>query len=118
MKGRSYAAAALTAGVLLLTPVGASAAPPTDTVSLRDAVTLEGVRAHQAEFQEFADLSDGTREASTLGFQLSADYVVGLMGAAGYEVTRQPFEYNFFEELAPPVVTGTRRGSRSRIPRA
>ena len=110
MKGRSYAAAALTAGVLLLTPVGASAAPPTDTVSLRDAVTVEGVRAHQAEFQEFANLSDGTREASTLGYQLSADYVAGKMEAAGYEVTRQLFEYNFFEELAAPVVTGTSPG--------
>ena len=77
MKGRSYAAAALTAGVLLLTPVGASAAPPTDTLALRDAVTVEGVRAHQAQFQEFAELSGGTREASTLGYQLSADYVAG-----------------------------------------
>ena len=68
------------------------------------------MRAHQAEFQEFADLSDGTREASTLGYQLSADYVAGVMEAAGYEVTRQPFEYNFFEELAAPVVTGTSPG--------
>jgi Zn-dependent M28 family amino/carboxypeptidase len=84
---------------------------PTDcTVDLREAVTVEGVRAHQAEFQEFADLSEGTREASTLGFRLSADYIEGLMKAAGYEVTRQPFEYNFFDELAPPIVTGTSPG--------
>jgi Zn-dependent M28 family amino/carboxypeptidase len=110
VKARVYAAAALTAGVLLLTPVGASAAPPTDTVSLRDAVTVAGVQAHLAEFQEFANLSDGTREASTLGYQLSADYVAGAMEAAGYEVTRQPFEYNYFEELAAPVVTGTSAG--------
>lgn len=110
MRGRSYAAAALTAGVLLLTPVGASAAPPTDTVSLRDAVTVAGVQTHLAEFQEFANLSDGTREASTLGYQLSADYVAGAMEAAGYEVTRQTFEYNFYEELAAPVVTGTSAG--------
>jgi hypothetical protein len=68
------------------------------------------VRAHQAEFQDFADVSDGTREASTLGYQLSADYVAGLMDKVGYEVTRQPFEYNFYEELASPVVTGTSPG--------
>jgi Zn-dependent M28 family amino/carboxypeptidase len=111
MTRRRYAAAALTAGVLLFTPaVGANAAPPTDTATLRDAVTLAGVRAHQAEFQEFANMSSGTREASTLGYQLSADYVAGLMEAAGYDVTRQPFEYNFYEELAPPVVTGTSPG--------
>ena len=32
------------------------------------------------------------------------------MTAAGYTVTRQPFEYNFFEELAPPTVVGTSPG--------
>jgi hypothetical protein len=105
------ATAAPLAGVLACTSaVGAYAAPPTDTSALRDAVTLAGVRAHQAEFQEFADLSDGTREASTLGYKLSADYVAGLLEAAGYEVTRQPFEYNFYQELAPPTVTGTSPG--------
>jgi Zn-dependent M28 family amino/carboxypeptidase len=93
-----------------LAAVGANAATPTDTSALRDAVTVAGVRAHQAEFQEFADLSGGTREASTLGYELSADYVAGLMEAAGYEVTRQSFEYNYFEELAPALVTGTSPG--------
>ncbi|MGY1615745.1 M28 family metallopeptidase [Geodermatophilus sp. SYSU D00691] len=82
----------------------------TDTSDLRDAVTVEAVLGHLAEFQEFADLSDGTREASTLGYELSADYVAGLLGAAGYEVSRQPFEYNFFEELAAPTVTSTSPG--------
>ena len=106
MTRRSYAAAVLTAVFVGVGAVGANAAPPTDTSALREAVTVDAVRAHQAEFQSFADLSDGTREASTLGYQLSADYVAGLMEAAGYEVTRQPFEYNYFEELAPAVVTG------------
>jgi PA domain len=32
------------------------------------------------------------------------------MEAAGYEVTRQPFEYNYYEELAPAVVAGTSPG--------
>jgi Zn-dependent M28 family amino/carboxypeptidase len=108
MSPRKHAVAALTAGVLVCTSaIAASAAPPTDTSALRDAVTVEAVRAHQAEFQEFADLSGGTREASTLGYTLSADYVAGLMTAAGYEVTRQQFEYNFYEELAAPTVLGT-----------
>jgi Zn-dependent M28 family amino/carboxypeptidase len=89
---------------------GASAAAPTDTSALREAVTVEAVRAHKAEFQSFADLSGGTREASTLGYRLSADYVAGLMEAAGYSVMRQPFEYNYFEELAPAVVSGTSPG--------
>src|SRR5215207_5618654 len=86
---------------------GAHAAVPIDSSALRDAVTLEGVRQHQAQFQEFADLSGGTLEASTQGHDLSADYVAGQMEAAGSEVTRQPFEYNFYEELAAPKVAGT-----------
>ena len=115
MKKRSWTAAWLIAGMFLcLSTVGAQAAVPTDTSALLEAVTLEGVRAHQAEFQEFADLSDGTREASTLGYELSADYVVGLMEAAGYDVNRQPFEYNYFEELAPPSWWVPRQASRSR----
>jgi Zn-dependent M28 family amino/carboxypeptidase len=108
MGKRGFAVAVLTAIALVCTPaLGASAAPPTSTVDLREAVTVEGVRAHQAEFQRFANLSDGTREASTLGFKLSADYIVGKMQAAGYKVTRQAFDYNFFEELAPATVVGT-----------
>jgi Zn-dependent M28 family amino/carboxypeptidase len=99
------------AGALVCSPAAAaSAASPTDTSALRSAVTLAGVRAHQAQFQQFADLSDGTREASTLGYELSADYVAGLAEAAGYQVTRQPFDYNFYQELAPPIVTGTSPG--------
>ena len=111
MTRRSWIAAALTAGIVVCSlTVGAQAAVPTDSSALRNAVTLAGVRAHQAEFQEFANASNGTREASTLGYELSADYVAGLMDAAGYEVTRQSFDYNFYEELAPPTVVGTSPG--------
>ena len=51
---------------------GVGAAPPTDTSALTDAVTVEGVRAHQAELQAIATANGGTREASTPGyFELS-----------------------------------------------
>ena len=48
-----YAAAAVLSAVAatFMAAVTATAAPPTDTAALRDAVTVEGVRAHQAEFQ-------------------------------------------------------------------
>ena len=111
MIGSRWAVAALTVGGLVGgVALGAHAAPPIDSSALREAVTVAAVREHQAAFQEFADMSSGTREASTLGYELSADYVAGLMAAAGYEVTRQPFDYNFFEELAPPTVVGTSPG--------
>jgi Zn-dependent M28 family amino/carboxypeptidase len=43
---------------------------------------------------------------------LSADYIAGLLGpeGAGYDVTRQAFEYNFYRELAAPIVVGTSPG--------
>jgi hypothetical protein len=47
MRTRRSVAAVLLAGALLcMSAVGASAAPPTDSSALREAVTLAGVRAH------------------------------------------------------------------------
>ena len=82
-------------------PQVAGAAPVTDTSALTEAVTVEGVLEHMEAFQAIADANGGTREASTPGYTASADYVAELMEAAGYEVTRQEFEYNYFEELDP-----------------
>jgi Zn-dependent M28 family amino/carboxypeptidase len=81
--------------------LSAVAATPVDTEDLRDAVTVDGVRAHQAAFQAAANANGGTREASSPGYTASADYVADLMGAAGDHVTRQEFEYPFFQENVP-----------------
>ena len=67
---------------------------------LLECVTLEGVREHQAEFQEIADNSDdpfypGTRAAGTEGYADSVEYVAGLLEDAGYEVTLDPVEIEF-----------------------
>ena len=63
-------------------------------------VTLEGVREHQAAFQEIADANDdpfypGTRAAGTEGYDESVEYVAGLLGDAGYDVTLDPVEITF-----------------------
>ena len=87
-----------TASALSMPAVGAVRV---DTSELREAVTVDGVRAHQAAFQAAADVNGGTREASTAGYFESVDYVADLMVDAGYEVTIQEFEYPFFEELEP-----------------
>ena len=78
-----------------------SSAVRIDTSELREAVTVEGVRAHQAAFQDAADANDGIRESSTPGYFASVDYVADKMVEAGYEVTIQEFDYPFFEELEP-----------------
>ncbi|PPI83161.1 aminopeptidase [Marinobacter maroccanus] len=83
------------------------AAKSVDTYTLREAVTLDGVRSHQAAFQQAADENGGTREASSPGYQASVDYVVDRMTSAGYDVTIQEFDYPFFEENAPAILEQT-----------
>jgi Zn-dependent M28 family amino/carboxypeptidase len=106
---RSRVLTGLTAGLLALagtTAVAgpASAAPPgcdtrnNNTVAkLLECVTVEGVRAHQAAFQAHADANGGNRAASTPGYDASVDYVAAQAAAAGLTVTRQTFEFPFFD---------------------
>jgi hypothetical protein len=61
---RAFLLAALSASVAL----PATAAVPTDSTNLRNAVTVEAVRAHQAALQAIADANDGTRASGTPGF--------------------------------------------------
>ena len=78
-----------------------SSAVKIDTTALREAVTVEGVRDHQAAFQDFADANGGIRTSGTPGYDASAAYVAGLMVDAGYNVTIQPFTFPFFQEQEP-----------------
>ena len=85
----------------------ASGTPISDlqlTRGFRKAVTVAGIREHQAAFQDFADANDGIRASGTEGYDLSADYVAGLMEDAGFAVTRQPFNFAFYEELSPSAL--------------
>lgn len=86
---------------------GTAAAPPTDSSTLRSAVTAEGIMEHEAALQEIADQNGGTRASGTPGYDASADYVVGLLQTAGYEITRQEFVYDQFSETADPVLDPT-----------
>jgi Zn-dependent M28 family amino/carboxypeptidase len=105
------AVVAITAVTMLLTlalPAAASsAASPACAnrtnntyATLLECVTLEGVRAHQAAFQKIAEANDdefypGTRAAGTEGYSDSVNYVAGLLRGAGYQVTLDPFEFQF-----------------------
>ncbi|GGO81648.1 aminopeptidase [Marinobacterium nitratireducens] len=75
------------------------AAVPVDTEAFRAAITLEGIRIHQLAFQEIADANGGNRAAATAGYDASLEYVSELVETAGYEVTVQPFDFPYFEEL-------------------
>jgi Zn-dependent M28 family amino/carboxypeptidase len=101
----------LAAGVIALvssTWSGATAAPPrVNSATLRRAVTPAGIFEHLEAFQAIADANGGTRAAATPGYVASADYVADRLRDAGYRVREQHFEFNYFEELSPPVLDPT-----------
>jgi Zn-dependent M28 family amino/carboxypeptidase len=103
MKRTALVTAAVTASltVAAVATPAANAATPVDTEGLRDAVTLDGVRRHQAAFQAIAAANGNTRASSTPGYDQSAAYVAAQMDAAGYDVTVQPFDFPFFQEVEP-----------------
>lgn len=90
-----------TIGGLLAASIPVLAAVGVDTYVLREAVTVDGVREHQAAFQAIADANGGTREVFSPGYQQSVDYVADKMLVAGYNVTIQPADIPFFQEQVP-----------------
>jgi Zn-dependent M28 family amino/carboxypeptidase len=106
-KNRLYHVLALVLLTAFLLPAPATAAVEVPTDALRAAVTLQGVRAHQAALQAIADANNNTRASGTPGYDQSADYVKGKLEAAGYQVTLQPFTFVFFQELTPSVMEQT-----------
>jgi Zn-dependent M28 family amino/carboxypeptidase len=106
MNKRTTALAAGLAAAVVGTALAApsNAAVGTDTQALRDAVTVDGVRAHQQALQAIADANDGTRASGTPGYDESLAYVESQLQAAGYTTRRQPFDYEFFVVDNPPVI--------------
>ena len=100
-----YAIVFVLALVMAFGAVGvASAAVPTNSEALRNAVTVDGILKHQQEFQKIADASAGTRASGTPGYDASLAYVKSQLEATGYyNVTVQPFLYDAFRELATPA---------------
>jgi Zn-dependent M28 family amino/carboxypeptidase len=101
-------AALVTAGV----PAGATAAKPNKPADkaaqrLADALTVNGILRHERALQNIAERNGGTRASGTRGFDKSKDYVVGQLQDAGYTVNVQPFEFPFFQELAPSTFERT-----------
>jgi Zn-dependent M28 family amino/carboxypeptidase len=107
MRSRRYSALLIvvTIGALL-----AALAPPTFAADLaeskgfRKAVTVAGIREHQAAFQAIADANGGNRVGGSAAYDASRDYVVERMEAAGYDVTTQAFEFLYNADATPPTL--------------
>ena len=105
--------AAAAASALSFTPLVQAAPKPSpacDTrvnnthAKLMECITLEGVREHQKALQSIADANGGTRVSGSPGYDESVDYVVERLKKAGYTPRVQPFTFQTFISLSPPVL--------------
>jgi Zn-dependent M28 family amino/carboxypeptidase len=107
MRSRRFSALLIvvTIGALL-----AALAPPTFAADLaeskgfRKAVTLAGIREHQAAFQEISDNNGGNRVGGSAAYDASRDYVFERMEAAGYDVSLHEFEFLYNADATPPTL--------------
>ena len=110
---RRTATAAIAVAGLALTAVAvnpANAANTNNSAKLRKAVTVEGVMKHLNALQDIADENNGNRAAGTSGYDASADYVKGVLEAAGYDVTEQEFAIEYqapgqLQQISPTPTT-------------
>jgi Zn-dependent M28 family amino/carboxypeptidase len=90
--------------VLSTAPTAQADSNNNNSQKLRNAVTLEGVLRHTQAFQAAADFAGGNRFAGTTGHDLSAQYVVDQLQAAGYSPTLHHFTYDAFFERTPSTL--------------
>lgn len=113
--------AALAALGLVAASTGHAAAQSADplaaSAALREAVTVDGVVGHLAEFQAIADAHGGTRAAGSPGHEASVDYVAGKLREAGYEVRFETFTLPVFQEERPPRLAVPAGGGEELEPR-
>jgi Zn-dependent M28 family amino/carboxypeptidase len=91
---------ALLAMTTVVSPVAAD--DLSESKGFRKAVTLAGIREHQAALQAIADANGGTRLSGTEGYDESVDYVKAKLEAAGYAVTIWPFTFQLVSDRTPP----------------
>jgi len=95
----AFMTAVLTLGAVA--PVSAN--DLSESKGFRKAVTVAGIREHQAALQAIADVNGGTRLSGTSGYDQSVDYVKGKLEAAGYAVTVTPFTFQLVSDRTPPA---------------
>ena len=95
MKRALVAVTAALAAALVVAPA-ASAIDDINTERLRRAVTLDGILEHERTFQRIALANDDNRAATTSGYADSVAYVSRRLRAAGYDVSRDGFDFPLF----------------------
>ncbi|MBM2614210.1 M28 family peptidase [Actinoplanes sp. LDG1-06] len=102
LSGRRLAAAIGSFSLLAALLPGATAtAVPAGSAGMRpDARTESSVLRHLQKMQQITDAGGGVRTPGSPGFAGAAKYVESVLGAAGYQVRRHTFTFNYTEILA------------------
>jgi Zn-dependent M28 family amino/carboxypeptidase len=90
---RALIAAASAVAVSLALAPAATAIDRVNTQKLRQGVTVDGILEHERALQRIAIAHDGTRAATTPGYDASVDYVVNRLRNAGYNVSLDEFDF-------------------------
>ncbi len=96
--------------VAVMAPAGtASAAPSPQACANRtlnqidkflDCISGDDAMVHLQALQDIADANGAVRNSGTPGYDQSADYVAGLLEAAGYTIERQVFAFSLYAEVS------------------
>jgi Zn-dependent M28 family amino/carboxypeptidase len=70
-------------------------------------VTVPNMLQHEQALQNIATANGGTRVAGSPGNDQTVDYIASTMTGAGWAVQKQPFQFPYFQELAPSTFSQT-----------
>ncbi|KOG45925.1 amidohydrolase [Streptomyces virginiae] len=109
----ALAAAALVSPLLLAGPAGATGSPQSDAArgdalakKLVKEATGKGANNHLKVLQSLADYNNGNRAAGSKGHEQSAKYIEAVLKAAGYQVTRNEFDFVYVETIEEKLTVG------------
>ena len=89
------------------TAAGADSADPGGTpatIHLADAIEIDPLLEHLSALDTISSASGRTRVLGSAAFDASADYVRGVLEAAGFVVTEMPFTHGLWSEVGPGVL--------------
>jgi Zn-dependent M28 family amino/carboxypeptidase len=104
---KALIAAIVALAVAVVAAPAASAIDKVNTGKLRKGVTVGGILEHERALQDIAIENDGTRAATTPGYEASVEYVANRLRRAGYRVTLDPFSFPTWELNGPSTFQRT-----------
>ncbi|MEU2611125.1 M28 family metallopeptidase [Micromonospora sp. NPDC007271] len=103
-RGAVATATAVLVGVATAAPAAQAEPNNNNSRKLRAAVSADGIIKHLKALQRIADENGGTRVSGSAGYDRSVDYAEGVLRAAGYQVSRQAFQYQTFISYGPGLL--------------